>query len=62
MTYKPKPWQCLHASCSDEDVYEIIGPGKDANGRSTLDVRVIDLNAMLNGRRAARSGPLDRRG
>lgn len=58
MTYAPKPGQYLHASCSDEDVYEIIGSGEDDNGAPTLDVRVIDLNEILhfrddNGRKGA---------
>ncbi|MDE2022222.1 MAG: hypothetical protein KGI71_04930 [Patescibacteria group bacterium] len=48
MPYEPKPGHYLHASCSDKTVYEIIGSGKDANGAPTIDVRVLDLNAVLH--------------
>jgi hypothetical protein len=48
VSYEPKAGQFLHASCSDEDVYEILGAGKDANGCQTLDVRVLDLNEIIH--------------
>jgi hypothetical protein len=48
VTYEPKPGHFLHASCSDKDVYEIIGSGQDANGRPTIDVRVLDANEVLH--------------
>lgn len=62
MTYAPKPGQYLHASCSDEDVYEIIGSGEDDNGAPTLDVRVIDLNEILHFRVARDDSGLRGRG
>lgn len=48
MTYEPKSGHYLHASCSDTDVYEIIGSGVDDNGTPTIDVRVIDLNEIIH--------------
>jgi hypothetical protein len=48
MAYEPRPGHYLHASCSDADVYEIVGSGKDGNGHQTIDVRVIDLNEILH--------------
>ena len=48
MTYQPQPGHFLHASCSAEDVYEIIGAGADANGAPTIDVRVIDVNEIIH--------------
>lgn len=48
MSYEPKPGQYLHASCSDVDVYEIIGAGQDENGAPTIDVRVIDLDELFH--------------
>jgi len=48
MKYEPKPGHYLHASCSDTDLYEVVGSGQDANGHSTLDVRVLNLNEILH--------------
>jgi hypothetical protein len=48
VSYQPKVGHYLHASCSDRDVYEILGSGEDANGVPTIDVRVLDLNEILH--------------
>lgn len=44
-TYAPQPGHWLRATCSAEDVYEVLAVGRDANGRPTLDARV---NAILH--------------
>ena len=48
MSYEPKIGQYLFAPCSQQDVYEIVGVGKDDNDAATIDVRVIDLNEVLH--------------
>ena len=48
MGFEPKAGQYLHASCSDADVYKVIGSGLDENGAPTIDVRVLDLNEILH--------------
>ena len=48
MAYEPKPGQFLRSSCAGEDIYEIVGAGKDENGFPTIDVRVLDVNDLLH--------------
>lgn len=48
MTYQPQVGHYLHASCSDADVYEIIGVGRDDNEQPTIDVRVCDPHEVIH--------------
>lgn len=48
MSYEPKAGHFLRSSCSASDVYEILGSGKDENGEPTIDVRVLNLGAVIH--------------
>jgi hypothetical protein len=44
----PEVGQYLHASCSDLDVYRILGRSQDENGQNVIDVEVLDINEVVH--------------